>query len=158
MRVHIARPELKFSCAHMTVFPDGRKERLHGHNYTLAIAVELADGGPLLEFATVRAALTAECQALRELLLLPGENPRFEAVRQDGGELEFRLCGARYVVPAGDARILPVDNVTVEGLASYLAGRLRMALADALRAARAIALDVTVEETPGQGATARIEL
>ena len=40
VRIHIARPEFKFSCAHMTVFPDGSKERLHGHNYI--VVVELA--------------------------------------------------------------------------------------------------------------------
>jgi len=41
-RILIARAEHKFSCAHMTVFPDGTKERLHGHNYTIAVAIEVA--------------------------------------------------------------------------------------------------------------------
>ena len=35
-RISIAREQYKFSCAHMTVFADGTKERLHGHNYTIA--------------------------------------------------------------------------------------------------------------------------
>ena len=40
-RIVIAREQYKFSCAHMTVFPDGTKERLHGHNYTIAVALEV---------------------------------------------------------------------------------------------------------------------
>ena len=40
-RIRIARAEHKFSCAHMTVFADGTKERLHGHNYTIALGVEV---------------------------------------------------------------------------------------------------------------------
>lgn len=155
MRVHIARPEHKFSVAHMTVFPDGRKERLHGHNYTLAVDIELADGGAMLEFATVKDALAAECHALRERLLLPARCARLELVGRAGGELEFRLCGARYVVPEDDALLLPIDNVTVEALAAYLCERLVTALARPLAAAGARGFEVVVEESPGQGARAR---
>ena len=39
-RISIAREQYKFSCAHMTVFADGTKERLHGHNYTVAIEID----------------------------------------------------------------------------------------------------------------------
>ena len=30
--IHIRKDHLKFAAAHMTVFPDGGKECLHGHN------------------------------------------------------------------------------------------------------------------------------
>jgi 6-pyruvoyltetrahydropterin/6-carboxytetrahydropterin synthase len=158
MRVHIARPEFKFSCAHMTVFPDGRKERLHGHNYTLAVVVDLGTRETMLEFAALKAAMAAECLALRERLLLPGRSPHLElaTARPVAGELEFRLCGKRYVVPDEDALILPIDNVTVEALAAYLAGRLRSALGDVL--ALAAAFEVAVEESPGQGARVTLVL
>jgi 6-pyruvoyltetrahydropterin/6-carboxytetrahydropterin synthase len=151
-RVRLARAEQKFSCAHMTVFPDGRKERLHGHNYTLAIEIELAEGGAMLEFGVVRAAIAELCGGLRERLLLPGKSSRYQGAVA-GGELEFRLCGARYVVPADDALVLPIDNVTVEALAGHLVERLAERLAPALAAAAARTITVTVEESPGQGAS-----
>ena len=33
--IRIRKEALKFAASHMTVFPDGTKEALHGHNYFL---------------------------------------------------------------------------------------------------------------------------
>ena len=35
-RIFTGKDVHKFSSAHMTVFPDGSKERLHGHNFSRA--------------------------------------------------------------------------------------------------------------------------
>jgi 6-pyruvoyltetrahydropterin/6-carboxytetrahydropterin synthase len=154
-RLRVARPEYKFSCAHMTVFPDGRKERLHGHNYYVGVAVDLADVSfaSMIEFAPIKAAIAELCAEWKEHLLLAERNPRFEVVRDDGAELEFLLCGARYVVPRGDALLLPVDNVAVEPLAVLVAERLVSRLAGALAGPAVIGLEASVDESPGQGAT-----
>ncbi|HEX3764739.1 MAG TPA: 6-carboxytetrahydropterin synthase, partial [Kofleriaceae bacterium] len=128
-RIRIARAEHKFSCAHMTVFADGTKERLHGHNYTVAVAldVERIDLPAMIPFAPVKAAIAALCAAWKERVLLAASNPWFEIVREDpaAGELEFRLCGARYVLPRGDVLLLPIDNISVEALAAHAAALLR---------------------------------
>jgi 6-pyruvoyltetrahydropterin/6-carboxytetrahydropterin synthase len=156
-RILIARPEYKFSCAHMTVFPDGTKERLHGHNYTIAVAlvvprVELAD---MIPFAPIKAALGELCRAWKEHVLLAADNPYFALIRDDS-ELEFTLCGERYVVPRRDALLLPVDNISVEALAAHVAHVLR----DEIIAlgVKALALEVTIEESPGQGASTLLKL
>jgi 6-pyruvoyltetrahydropterin/6-carboxytetrahydropterin synthase len=150
-RISIARPEYKFSCAHMTVFPDGSKERLHGHNYTIAIGLEVAriELAAMIAFAPIKAVLGELCRAWKEHVLLAAENPYFALIRDDS-ELEFTLCGERYVMPRRDALLLPIDNVSVEALAAHVAHVLR----DEITAlgVTAIALDVTVEESPGQGA------
>lgn len=152
--IRIARERHKFSCAHMTVFPDGRKERLHGHNYYLSLEVQLAAIGysELVEFEPLKQALARLCAAWKEHLLLAADNPHFEIVRDDGAELEFRLCGERYVVPRGDAILLPIDNVSTEALSAHA---LELLLADvpALSAPPVIGVRVTVEESPGQGAS-----
>jgi len=157
-RIQIARAEHKFSCAHMTVFADGTKERLHGHNYTVAIALEVAsaDLAGMIPFAPIKAAIAELCAAWKERVLLAARNPWFELVR-DGDELEFRLCGARYVLPRGDALLLPIDNVSVEALAAHVAALLRDRIA-ALALPQAVALEVTVEESPGQGASCALAL
>ena len=36
----IEKEYLKFSCAHFLIFPDGSKERLHGHNYQVTAEVD----------------------------------------------------------------------------------------------------------------------
>lgn len=141
----------------MTVFADGTKERLHGHNYTIALALEVdaVDLAATIPFAALKDALAELCAAWRERVLLGQLNPYLEIVRDDT-ELEFRLCGERYVMPRGDALLLPIDNISVEALAAHVAQRLRDLPAINLPHVRSLA--VTIEESPGQGATSELTL
>lgn len=156
-RIHVARDRYKFSCAHMTVFPGGRKERLHGHNYRLSLALELADVSfaAMVEFEPLKAALADLCAEWKERTLIARDNPHFELVRDDGAEFEFRLCGQRYVLPREDVLLLPIDNTAVEPLSALAADLLIERLGAALSGGQVVALEVTVEENPGQGATTR---
>lgn len=156
-RLFVAKDEHKFSCAHMTLFPDGTKERLHGHNYRLSAAVELEPdaGDPFLDFAHVKAVLAALCHELREHVLLPADAEAVTIVRRDDESTEVLVCGKRYLFPSDEILWLPVPNVVVEHLAQYLWGRVEHELRDALRAASAAWLEVTVTEAPGQGAAFR---
>jgi 6-pyruvoyltetrahydropterin/6-carboxytetrahydropterin synthase len=160
-RIRIARAEYKFSCAHMTVFADGTKERLHGHNYTVAVALEVerVDLAAMIPFAPIKAALGELCRAWKEHVLIAEQNPFFQRVRDDR-ELEFVLCGERYVMPRRDALLLPIDNISVEALAGHIAALLRAKLAGpaGLAAPHARTLEVTVEESPGQGASCTLAL
>jgi 6-pyruvoyltetrahydropterin/6-carboxytetrahydropterin synthase len=155
-RIAIAREQYKFSCAHMTVLPDGTKERLHGHNYTIAVEVEVArvDLAHMLPFSPIKELLAELCARWKEHLLLAEQNPFFEIVRDDPRELEFKLCGERYVVPRKDALLLPIDNISVEALAAYVAGEIK----DRLSHPEAKRLVVTIEESPGQGARCELPL
>ena len=157
-RISIAREQYKFSCAHMTVFADGTKERLHGHNYTLAVAIEVdrVELPAMIPFASIKAALGELCAAWKEHLLLAAKNPFFEMVRDDD-ELEFKLCGERYVLPRQDALLLPIDNVSVEALAAHVAALLRERIV-VLDASHVVAIEVTVAESPGQGASCELSL
>ena len=159
-RIVIAREQYKFSCAHMTVFPDGTKERLHGHNYTLAVALDVDDislaSGAMIPFAPLKAALSEICAQWKERVLLAEQNPYFELVRDDGHEIELRLCGQRYVLPRADVLLLPIDNISVEALAAHVASLLKTL--PVLAAPHVRTLEVTVEESPGQGASCAITL
>jgi 6-pyruvoyltetrahydropterin/6-carboxytetrahydropterin synthase len=159
-RMVVAREQYKFSVAHMTVFPDGTKERLHGHNYQVGAALELTDVSfaSMIAFAPIKDALAAICASFRERVLLAERNPYFEIVRDDGSELEVRLCGKRYVLPREDALLLPIDNVAVEPLAAHIADLLLTRLGDALPRGVVAALEVSVHESPGQGATCHVAL
>ena len=156
-RITIARDQYKVSCAHMTVFPDGTKERLHGHNYTIAVALEIAsvELAAMIPFAGIKACLAELCAAWKEHVLIAARNPHLVILRDDA-ELELTLCGQRYVMPRQDALLLPIDNVSVEALAAHVAALLRERIA--ALSPNVQALEVTVEEVPGQGASCAIEL
>ena len=136
------------------MFSDGTKERLHGHNYTIAVALEVStiELAKMIPFAPLKDAMRELCAAWKEHVLLAEHNPHFTIVRDDR-ELEFTLCGDRYVMPRGDALLLPIDNISVEALAVHVA----QLLAAKLATPTAIALEVTIEESPGQGASCRRE-
>jgi len=143
----------------MTVFPDGTKERLHGHNYTVAVAIDVdrVDLPAMIPFGDIKDALGELCARWKERLLIAQHNPHLAIVRHDDRELEFTLCGDRYVLPRGDALLLPIDNISVEALAAHVADLLRERLRG-LEAPHVRALEVTIEEQPGQGASAYLPL
>jgi 6-pyruvoyltetrahydropterin/6-carboxytetrahydropterin synthase len=157
-RIVIAREQYKVSCAHMTVFADGTKERLHGHNYAIAIAldVESIAFADMIPFSSIKDALAKLCADWKEHVLVATKNPFYVLVRDDH-ELEFTLCGARYVLPRTDVLLLPLDNISVEQLSLHIAGLLRDALAPSLPS-HVRSLEVTVSESPGQGASTALEL
>lgn len=159
-RIEIERELFKFSCAHMTVFPDGTKERLHGHNYYMGITVELADIAfdKMIPFGPIKAAAAALCAEWKEHTLLAAHNPHLQVLRDGDGELEFRLCGERYVLPRRDVLVLPVDNMTVEALAAHAADVLLDRLAPVLHREVVEAIEILVTESPGQGAVCRRSL
>ena len=159
-RIVVARAEHKFSCAHMTVFPDGTAERLHGHNYTVAVAIDVADirFDSLIDFGAIKRAVRALCGELRERTIIAERNPRLEVVRRGGGEVELRLCGKRYVLPEEDVLFLPIENATAEELSAFCANRLEAQLRPTLGRSVAVGLEVRVEESPGQGATAYLPI
>ena len=107
----------------MTVFPDGSKERLHGHNYqvqldvTLTAAPELAR---LLSYQVLKRAMRIACADWDEKVLIAQHNPWLEWLPGESQECAFRLCGKRYVLPAEEVVVLATDNITAETLAQLL--------------------------------------
>ncbi len=154
-RIFVGQDQHKFSVAHMTVFPDGTKEKLHGHNFNVTVALDLESLGfdTLLDLGIVKKAVEAQCREWNEHLLLGAKNPKLELLRQADGEVEFRLCGKRYLVPAEDVVLLPLDNVIVENLAVEFARRMVERLGDALVAGGVLGIEVDVREARGQGGT-----
>jgi 6-pyruvoyltetrahydropterin/6-carboxytetrahydropterin synthase len=153
-RLQIARELFKFSCAHMTIFPDGSKERLHGHNYYVGIAIDVSDiaFASMVPFAPIKDAVSALCNGLRERTLVAERNPFFRLTRHDADEIEFQVCGRRYVLPADEVTLLPIDNVAVETLAAHFVDLLVERL-DELRRPVVTGIEITVTESPGQGAS-----
>ena len=157
--LHIRKDILKFSAAHMTVFADGGKERLHGHNYQVHLEVELAEPpalARLLSYEAFKRVLRAVCDDWDEKVLIAGDNPWLEWLSSEAeDECAFRLCGKRYVLPADEVAILAIDNVTTENLARLLFERFWAELTldptipwrERIRGAR-----LRIDESRGQGA------
>ena len=155
-QIHIRKESLKFSSAHMTVFPDGTKEALHGHNYQVALSVELKATSfeKMIPFADFKKVLKSLCEAWDEKVLIATENPYFESVKKDKKEIEFKLCKKRYVLPLDEAELLPLDNISSESLAEHFLALFLKAFGEKNLKKWATELSIRIEESPGQGASA----
>lgn len=156
--LRLGKEDFKFSAAHFTVFGDGEAETLHGHNYRVTVELsgpDLDDLDFLVPAAATKRDVRAECAALDEKVLLPAGCPHLE-VAEGGATMTAVLGARRYEFPSYEVVLLPVANVTVEALARLLWQRLRdrwQHLPD-----RVDVVEVTVTETPGQGASYRCSL
>ncbi len=154
-RVHIRKEALKFSSAHVTVFADGTKERLHGHNYRTEVSFDFSDFSlsTMLPFADVKAAMRAICERWDEKILLPERCPFLKITSKTEKEVDLSICGKRYVFPSDEVEWLSVDNVTSESLAQQFSERLQAKMRDSLAKHGVRRLEVRVEEMTGQGAS-----
>jgi 6-pyruvoyltetrahydropterin/6-carboxytetrahydropterin synthase len=155
-RVHVTKDYLKFSAAHFIAYP-GFRERLHGHNYRVSIALHggLGSQGYVVDFGVVKRIARELCRGLDERVLIPVRSDCL-TVREEGNAVIVHYEGDEFRFPRGDVLLLPIVHSSVEELAQYLAGELRRALAgegiDGLTA-----IEVGVEESFGQSAIYRQE-
>src|SRR4051794_31318604 len=100
-RVHIRKDALKFSAAHIIVFPDGTKGSLHGHNYTTEVTVDIKGTSlrEMVSFSQFKSVIREICQQWDEKILLPKLSPYLRIQCHDPKEIDFLMCGKRYVMP-----------------------------------------------------------
>lgn len=152
-QVYVAKEYLKFSAAHFIAYP-GFRERLHGHNYQVAVRIEgeLGPDGYVLDFGVVKKAAKRVCDSLDEYLILPVQS---DCLQISPGESSVEVVyedGSRFVFPRGDVQLVPIVHSSAEELARYVCGRVREELlAEGARPWQR--MEVSVAETPGQLAT-----
>src|SRR3990172_4757349 len=119
--VRLEKAELTFSAAHFITYNDDVCERLHGHNYHVAVEVH----GPLdknqyvFDFIALRHELRKYVDLWEHRMLLPTGHPTIRVVNE-GREVTVTHGDRRWVFPAGDCVLLPVANTTAELLARHL--------------------------------------
>ncbi len=155
-KVRVAKDELVFSSGHFITFDGDTCERIHGHNYRVAVEVDgpLDENGYVVDFIALRDMTRALVLELDHRMLLPGESPLIR-VAAEGPNTVARFGDRFWSFPSDECVVLPVPNTTAELLARLLGERLLSAMKargwpdpDALR--------VEVEECFGQSAEVRL--
>lgn len=120
-RVRLEKEQHVFSAAHFITFAGDICERLHGHNYGVfaEVAGPLDENHYVIDFIALRDAMTAITAALDHRVLLPTLHNKI-LVEEQNGEVIARFEDRRWVFPAGDCVLLPVENTTAELLARYI--------------------------------------
>ena len=150
--IHMHKEYFKFSCAHFLIFPDGSKERLHGHNYHVEAEIEgsLGDRGLVIDFILVKPVIRELCDSLDEHWILPGEHPELEIVVGNDGHTEITYRECRYRVPSDEVLVLPMNNTSAENLASWIGRELVKRITEKFGRSQIQKLRLSVSETPGQ--------
>jgi 6-pyruvoyltetrahydropterin/6-carboxytetrahydropterin synthase len=148
--VRLEKEHHVFSAAHFITFSGNVCERLHGHNWGVAVEVEgpLDENQYVVDFIALRDMLRQITDELDHRMLLPTGHPQIRVEAGDR-EVEVTFEDRRWVFPRGDCAILPIANTTAELLARYIGERLLAQLAGVMGHSPA-RLQVAVDENHGQ--------
>ncbi|RUL84318.1 6-pyruvoyl trahydropterin synthase family protein [Tautonia sociabilis] len=152
--VRVTKDELVFSAGHFITFNGDECERIHGHNWRVAVEVDgpLDENHYVFDFIALRDLTRALVAELDHRMLLPDRNPHIR-VGVEGRNVVCRHRDRLWSFPAEECVILPIENTTAERIADHLGDRLRAAIASrGMPFPRA--MRVSVEENFGQWATA----
>jgi 6-pyruvoyltetrahydropterin/6-carboxytetrahydropterin synthase len=148
--IYIDKESHKFSAAHFTIFSASERERLHGHNFSVAarLVAPVDDNGLTGDYAVYKAQLKKLCDLLDEYTLIPANSPYLTVV-EEGDYYRVRHDQDELLFLQSDTRVLPLRNTTVEDLSHYL---LEMLVEDKpfLEAQDIREIEVMVSSGPGQ--------
>ncbi|GAA6138941.1 6-pyruvoyl tetrahydropterin synthase family protein [Arenicella sp. 4NH20-0111] len=119
--IDIEKSYLHFSAAHFTIFSATNRERLHGHNWRIAVQItgEVDENGLLFDYAIFKKILKDLCARYDEYTLIAEESPYLNI---ESDEQYHFITHNRITQPLlkTDTILLPVKNVTIESLAHFL--------------------------------------
>ena len=158
-RVRVTKDHLVFSAAHFITFNGSICERLHGHNWRVAVEVagDLDENSYVFDFIALRDVTQKLVNELDHRMLLPTLHPTIRVVA-DNREVTTTFENRRWVFPLEDCILLPVANTTAELIARWLAGRIRTDLQSHPGYEKLTLLMVEVEENFGQTAMYEVSL
>jgi 6-pyruvoyltetrahydropterin/6-carboxytetrahydropterin synthase len=151
-KVRVTKDTLVFSAGHFITFNGDHCERIHGHNYRMAVEVEgqLDENHYVFDFIALRDISQAIVAELDHRMLLPAQSALIH-VDEDGLNWRARYKERSWSFPREECVLLPVPNTTAERLADYIAGRLRQEFRTRGLAMPRV-MRVEVEECFGQSA------
>src|ERR1700687_2895033 len=124
-QVRVTKDYLVFCSGHFISYEGDKCERLHGHNYRVAVEVE----GPLdqnhyvFDFIALKHRTKAITDELDHHMRLATRNPHV-SVEEGHRSIRVRYREREWLFPRDDCVLLPIENTTAELLARYVAHRL----------------------------------
>ncbi len=151
-RVRVTKDHLTFCSGHFITYAGHQCERLHGHNYRVAVEVEgpLDDNHYVFDFIALKDRTQEIVETLDHRMMLPTESQLLHLEAQPK-QVTIRYQDRLWSFPREDCVLLPISNTTAEALASYIASQLKRKLLEQ-HGFKPTALSVEVEESPGQSA------
>ncbi|MCX7666716.1 MAG: 6-pyruvoyl tetrahydropterin synthase family protein [Gemmataceae bacterium] len=151
--VRVTKDYLVFCSGHFITYEGSECERLHGHNYRVAVEVvaPLDENHYVFDFIALKNIMRKLTDELDHYMLLPTKS---KLIRVEATEKSVRAAfrDKEWIFPKSDCVLLPIPNTTAELLAKYLTDR----LLEEIRQSHGFVPDICrmeVEESFGQVAT-----
>lgn len=147
--IELFKENQKFSAGHFTIFSATERENLHGHNFTIYVALTgvVGPNGLMADYGRFKKQISEMCETWNETFMLPGRSPHLRIERTERGIIAH-YADEQIPFLARDVTVLPVTNVTIEELARLFGERLT---ADTAVLAELAVVGVTVKCASGPG-------
>ena len=119
--IEIHKQYLHFSVAHFTIFSATKRERLHGHNFRVAVSItgEVDDNGLCFDYAIYKKLLRDLCVRFDEYTLIAKNSP-YLTITSDEQYHYIKHNDITMPLLKAETMLLPVLNVTIEEMSKYL--------------------------------------
>jgi 6-pyruvoyltetrahydropterin/6-carboxytetrahydropterin synthase len=124
-RVRVTKDHLVFCSGHFISYEGDKCERLHGHNYRVAVEVEadLDENYYVFDFIALKHRTKEITDTLDHRMMLATRNTLI-SVREEPHRVQVTNGDREWVFPRDDCVLLPIENTTAELLARYIGQRL----------------------------------
>lgn len=118
--VELQKESMKFNAGHTTIFSATERENLHGHMYTvyLAISTWIEENGMTFDYRYYRERIRLLCQKLNQTFLMPMHSPHL-SMKEDDKYYYFTFNHEVMPFLKRDITLLPLTNITVEELSRW---------------------------------------
>lgn len=118
--VELHKDEFSFSAGHFTIFSATEREDLHGHNYNVALEMQVTikDNGLAFDYRVYKKKILSLTDKIDRRFLLPSQSTYLTI--EDAGDMWLaHFNNEKIPFLKRDVVILPVTNVTIEELSYW---------------------------------------
>ncbi|RMX68020.1 hypothetical protein DD238_000143 [Peronospora effusa] len=120
-KVHVSKDYMKFNAAHFIAYK-GFREKLHGHNYRLAVTItgQVGPDGYVVDFGEIKKISRVICKDLNESFLVPMNSDALKITFDSTNVHIITEDMAEFSFPKSDCSLLPIMHSSAEELAIYI--------------------------------------
>ncbi len=151
--IELQKASMKFAAGHTTIFSATEREPLHGHQYSvyLALTTWVQENGMTFDYRYYRDKIHKLCKHLNQTFLMPQFSP-FITYAEDQDYYYFTFNHKKIPFLKEDVTLMPLTNITVEELSRWFIAEL-IKEKEELDRHRIEKLVVKIFSAPGQSAS-----
>ena len=124
--IELFKENMKFSAGHFTIFSATERENLHGHNFTVYVALTgvVQSDGLMADYGIFKDKIREMCREWNETFLMPDRSPHLRMDTSDPTEFKAYYADEILKFLPRDVTIIPASNTTLEEMSRVFGERL----------------------------------